>query len=277
MTHFAGTFIGTQGYTLYEQTWLPTESARGHVVLVHGYGDHSGRYARMAFHFIEKGLALYTFDLRGHGRSPGRRAFIPSFDTYADDLALFLKHVAPRIQNGPVFLLGHSMGGAIAAYYCLKHRPHLTGLLLSSPAIIFGENVPAFIRTLSGVISRIAPSLPTVKLNLNDLSRDPAVVEAARKDPLYYRGRMPSRTGSEMLRVAAYVRDHASELRLPLLLLHGTADRITSPSGSRYLHEHAGASDKTLRLFDGFYHETFNDPGGASVLNVMSQWMIERI
>ncbi len=268
---------GARGVHLFTQQWEPVQPARAAVALVHGYAEHSGRYADIAAQFAASGIALYAFDLRGHGMSGGRPAFVRDFQLYTDDARLFISRVQTGLADTPLFLMGHSMGGTIAGLLLTDAPPPLSGAILSSAAIEVGMDLPRALRKAAGTIGKLFPHLPTIKLDRDDLSHSESSTHKAERDPLNYRGRMPAGTAAGTLSAAAVIRNHAADIHTPLLILHGTADRITGPGGSKLLYERAGSTDKTLRLFDGLYHETFNEPEGGRVLEEMISWMQARI
>lgn len=265
------------GHRLVFRDWQPPTPPRAALLIVHGYADHQGRYDHVAAHFVTHGYAVHTYDQRGHGHSSGRRTYVRSFDQYLDDLGLMLEAVQRQHSEVPVFLFGHSMGGAVVTLYALERAPEVAGLILTSPAITLPDNVAPLLQKLSWLVGTLLPWLPTIKLDINHLSRDPEVVAQAAKDPLYYRGRMPARTGAELLRTARRIEAHMETLTLPFFVCHGTADQLTDPNGSIALYNQAASQDKTLTLYPGFYHETFNEPEGQQVLNQITAWLEEHV
>ncbi len=265
------------GLRLFTRRWLPEGPARAALVLIHGYGDHSGRYSHVADTVAQIGGATYAFDLRGHGQSEGRRAYVDYFEQYLDDLGQFIESVRGECPDRPLILFGHSMGGLIALKYALDRDPDLHGLVLSSPAIEVNPDLAPFLRRVSHVIGRVAPTLPTVRSPEGAISRDPAVVAEAEADPLNYHGRIPARTGAELLQAGTSVQHRLDAVTTPFLVLHGTADVLTSPDWSRRLYDRAPVSDKTLKLYEGLYHETFNEPERETVLNDLQKWVKDHI
>jgi alpha-beta hydrolase superfamily lysophospholipase len=265
------------GLRLHTQYWSPSSAPKATVALVHGYGEHCGRYDHVAKTFLERETAVYAYDQRGYGRSDGPRAYVDSFEKYLDDLARFLEYVRSRQPNCPLFLFGHSMGGLVVLKYALERQPSVRGLLLSAPAIEINPDLAPLLRRLAHWIGRLFPRLPTTRSPEGAISRDPAVVEEAQNDPLNYHGRVLARTGAEMLRAGEEVRDSLHELNTPFLVLHGTADTLASPEWSRRLYERAATTDKTIQLYEGLYHETFNEPEQDEVLADLGDWLCERI
>lgn len=272
-----GSLLTASGSSLFTQHWLPDASPRAAVVLVHGYAEHSGRYAHVADHLNERGIAVYTYDQRGFGRSDGQRAYVESFDYLLDDLGRFLAHTRGRLAGDtPLFLMGHSMGGAVCALYVIERRPDLAGLILSSPAVEVNPDLAPLLRKMARFIGWLAPTLPTVRTPNGAISRDPAVVEDAANDPLNYNGRVLARTGAEMIRASRRIQARMHTIRLPLLVFHGTADQLTDPSASERLYHAAPSADKTLKLYDGLYHETLNEPEKEQVMRDLSTWIEAR-
>ncbi len=265
------------GRRLHAQRWSPTDRAVATVLLVHGYAEHCGRYDHVAEAFVNRGAAVYAYDQRGHGRSAGPRAYVDHFDRYLDDLRCVRRHVVSHAPSRPLFLFGHSMGGLAVLLHALDHPTGLHGLLLSAPAIDVNPDLAAWLRPVAQTVGRLLPTLPTVCSPPDALSRDPAVVRAAKADPLNDHGRIPARTGAELLRAGAAAKRRLSHLQTPFLVLHGTADALVPPAWSKRLYERAATPDKTLRLYNGLYHEPVNAPEQAVVLRDLSRWLAARV
>jgi acylglycerol lipase len=252
------------------------------VALVHGLAEHAGRYAALAQALNANGIELIAIDLRGHGQAPGERAWVERFDQYLLDAEALVTEAARN--DGPLFLMGHSMGGTIAALHAIdKHAGHqrtqqrtLSGLILSSPALAPGRDVPRWMLAMSQRISRIWPRFPAMKIDAKLLSRDPAVVEANQNDPLVHHGAIPARTGAELLLAMQRIEQGRAGLRMPLLVWHGTDDKLTEPDGSRDFGAHAGSFDKTLTFYEGSYHETMNDLDRDRVIASLAGWILKR-
>ena len=273
MPHQEDRLTTRDGLNLYEQCWLPEQEAGAAVVVVHGINEHGGRYAKLAEELNRHGYAVYAIDLRGFGRSDGDRALVRTFDEYVDDVELLLERVSARQPGKPVFLLGHSMGGAIVALLGITRAPRVRGLILSAPAVLVAGGVFPVLRRLASLASMVWPTLRLTRLGCRFISRDPAVVEAFRNDPLVFHGRFPVRTGAEILCAAKRIQTHADRLTLPLLVLHGTGDLVADPRGSRLLVARAGSSDKTLRLYTGLYHEVLSEPEREQVVTDLLAWL----
>lgn len=270
-----GAFTAPDGIRLFTQCWC-VDAPQAAVALVHGHAEHSGRYAHVAAHLNARDVSVYAYDQRGFGRSGGRRGYIGSFDQLLDDLHHFLHRTQQRLPDAPLFLFGHSMGGAVCALYAIEHDPDLRGLILSSPAVEVDDDIAPFLRKLAGLLGRLVPTLPTIHTPTDAISRDPEVVADATSDPLNYHGRVRARTGAELIRAVRRIQAQMEAITLPLLVFHGTADRLTDPAASQMLYKHARASDKTLKLYDGLYHETFNEPEKEQVLDDMARWIAAR-
>ena len=261
------------GATLHWYRWLPQGDPLGIVLLVHGYAEHLGRYGHVAAPLTAAGFGVYGLDHWGHGKSGGAPGFVPAFSAYTDGVEALLDKVEEAHPGVPLFLLGHSMGGLIAALHLITHQAHYAGAILSGPAIMAAQEPSRFMIWISRLLSRIAPRLGVLQLDPGGISRDPAVVAAYLADPLVYNGKMGARLAKEMFEAMAAARAGAGAIGLPLLLLHGQEDRLTAPQGSEYLHAHVGSLDNTLRLYPGLYHEIFNEPEQREVLGDVTSWL----
>lgn len=276
MQHDTGSLTTPDGLTLFTRRWWPDRRPRALVLLVHGINEHSGRYAYFASHLMANGLAVLSYDHRGHGQSEGERAYVESFAHYVADLGLACDRAREAAAGLPVFLMGHSLGGLVAAAHVVEERPSdLAGLVLSSAALLIPPGLSPFLQRIAGTVSRFAPRLPAQRLNRLHLSRDPRVVEAYQADPLVVQSGVRARVGHGILEATRHVQQHPEAFTMPLYLFHGTADQITDPDGSRWLYDAAPAADRTLRLYDGFYHETLNEPEREQVLADLTAWLLE--
>ena len=266
-------FEAQDGLKLLERSWLPRGGPRAAVVIVHGYAEHSGRYHHVAERLVAHRYAVYAFDLRGHGRSEGARTFVRSLDEHAADLDGFLARVRERVPDVPLFLLGHSMGGTIVALFLTSGERALHGAILSGPALTLPGGISRVPQALLSGLGRFVPKLPLRQLGGEEISRDQAVVAEYERDPLVFRGRMPAATVAAMIRAIRAIEAQMESITLPLLLLHGTSDSLTDPGGSVLLHERARSPDKTLKLYDGLYHEVLNEPEKERVLADLTRWL----
>ncbi|MEX3979318.1 lysophospholipase [Paraburkholderia sp. EG287A] len=259
--------------------WRASATPRAAIALVHGLAEHAGRYAALAARLNAAGIDVYAIDLRGHGRAPGRRTWVAHFDEYLDDAEALLAHASAQCatRGTPLFLMGHSMGGAIAALYAVERLPQsrvrLAGLLLSSAALAPGRDVPAWKIAASRVISAVWPTFPAMKIDAALLARVRDVVEANRADPLVHHGAIPARTGAQLLEAMKRIEAGRAQLRLPALIWHGTADKLTEPEGSRAFAANVGSPDRTLTLYEGSYHETLNDLDRERVIGALIDWI----
>lgn len=275
MTHETSTFRTPDGTDLFTRRWTPDGPVRAYVVLIHGVHEHSGRYAYVASALMRDGIAVRALDLRGHGQSPGDRARVEAFTDYSRDVAAFLADALTETGGAPVFLMGHSMGGLVAAATVVdRGTAGLAGVVLSSPALQIPAETSPLLQKLAPVVARWFPWLPASRLDLTRISRDPAVVRAYREDPLTTKKAVRAHLGYEIVRTIDRVRDHPEVFDVPLYLFHGTDDRITDPAGTEWLAEHAASGDVTLRLFDGLYHETLNEPERAEVIAALADWLL---
>lgn len=276
MRHIENHTSGGAGKKLYWQAWLPDGNAKAIVFISHGLAEHGGRYAHVGRALAERGYAVYAIDHRGHGRSEGQRAQIDAIEQTVADLHAFMAVMRADHPGVPVFLFGHSMGGAIAFGYALRHQSELAGLILSAPAVVI-ENVSPVTVAVGKVLSRIVPGAGIVQLDGSAVSRDPEVVRAYDADPLNFRGKVPARTAAEILGVADTASRRLPELTLPLLVYQGTEDRLVSPKAAPLVHAHAGSADKTLRVFEGGYHEMHNEPEQGEVIGMVADWLDARV
>lgn len=270
--HVEGRLPGAAGGEVYWQGWLPDGPAAV-VLLSHGYAEHSGRYEHVAARLNDAAYAVYALDHRGHGRSDGTRANVDSFATVRRDLTSLREHVGDQHPHVPFFLLGHSLGGLIALDYATQGGADgLAGLLLSGPAVdpSIGSTLD---RVVAPVLSRLVPNLGVATLEAEAVSRDAAVVAAYVADPLNFHGRVPARTAAETLAAVSRVARLLPSLTLPTLVLHGADDRIAAPAGARMVAERIGSEDVTLKVYDELFHEIFNEPEQAAVLDDVVDWL----
>lgn len=265
------------GRSAYWQAWLPPDRARTVVVIVHGLHEHSARYAHVGTRLAGAGFAVYAADHRGHGRSDGRRANIERMTLIVNDLGSFTRFATERHPGLPMFMVGHSLGGLIALQYATEPGTPLDGLVLSGPLVEVTVG-SALQRRLAGVLSALAPDLRVAALNAEEkISRDPEVVRSYREDPLVYRGKIKARTGAEILVTTEGLPARLPRLAVPLLILHGTDDRICAPAGSAMVHDWVSSPDKTVRRYQDLYHEVFNEPERDEVLTDLERWLEQHL
>ncbi|HDQ71593.1 MAG TPA: alpha/beta hydrolase [Chloroflexi bacterium] len=272
MKHSEGTFETFDGLQLYHQSWMPEGKARATLAIVHGFGEHSGRYGNLVDYFVPRGCAVHAFDLRGHGRSPGARGYVERWDVFRNDVRAFLAVLQKQAPGTPLFLLGHSMGGLIVLEYVLRDPGGLAGVVASGP-LLAQAGVSPLLALASKLLSLVLPRLTLdVGLDATALSRDPAVVEAYASDPLVH-GQGTPRLGQEIARAYEWAHAHATDMRIPCLIVHGSADRLAPPEASRVFYEHVTFEDKARYVYDGYYHEVFNEIGKEHVLADVEQWL----
>ena len=275
MTQREATFRAPDGAELFRRVWRPAGAARAVLVNVHGIGDHSGLYPALAAYFPARGWALHAFDLRGNGQSPGRRGHVRRWSDYRADLAAFLAVVRAEEPGRPVFLLGNSLGGLVVLDFGLRHPEGLSGVIAVAPPL--GRiGTPASLLRLGQVLAKFWPTFTLeTRLDLSGLSRDPAARDAVLSDPLFHR-RASARLAAEMLATAAALRRDADRFPLPLLLLHGGADRMVMPDGTREFFERGGHPDKRYIEYPGAYHALFADLARDQVLADLERWTLDR-
>jgi len=274
-THGEGTLTTSDGIVLYTQSWCAAQP-KATIALIHGIAEHSARYKHVGEYLAEHGYTVHTMDLRGHGRSPGKRILVRQMEEHSNDVAGFLTWVRQQAPGNPLFLLGHSMGGLIVTYYVLSQSPQLTGVILSAPALKLGSVSPMLI-AVGRLLAKIAPALPMATLDVAAISRDPVVLKANAVDPLVYHGRIPAATGLAMVQAVDYVQRQMESFHLPLLIVQGTADRLVDPEGSKQFYQRAQSTDKTLKFYNGLYHEVLNEPEKEEVMADILAWLDQRI
>jgi acylglycerol lipase len=265
-------FVGARGLRIHTRTWLPAGAPTGVVIIAHGFAEHGGRYAAVAERLVAAGIAVRAPDHRGHGRSEGKRTSIVRFDDYVDDLTTVIAQARARWPSVRLVLLGHSMGGLIALDLAVRPGGPLDGLVLSAPAACPRE-VSRLTLAIGRALSRVAPNTGVLRLPLNRISRDPAVVDAYNNDPLVFRTPIRARLGTEMLDAMERVDAGLPSLRTPLLVMQGTADGLVDPGCGPHIYDRAGSPDKTLKMYDGLWHEIFNEPERDHVLNDLTAWL----
>lgn len=267
---------GQLGFNLYTAAF-PVDNARAGVVVVHGYGEHSGRYAHVIAALNQAGYSAYTLDHRGHGRSDGLSGYVDGMDYVIDDLHSYItSDVRPANGTLPLFVLGHSMGALITLVYGIRYgqADGIAGLIASAPPVIADANVSPVLIIIGELLNRIVPTSPLAEtVPLHTLSHDAAVLRAFEQDPLTYKGKMRVGTGIQVNHAARWLREHLAELHLPLLLLHGEADAAVTPEGSRLAYAQAASTDKKLIMYPNLYHEIMNEPEQAQVIGDVLAWL----
>lgn len=276
MEHVESHFTGYGGLSLFSQCWLPEEKPKAVLIISHGLAEHSGRYSNVVDYFVPKGYAIYSYDQRGHGKSEGVRSYISDFSEYVKDFDTFVELVGNE-QQGKKFLIGHSMGGTIAVAYAIKNQKTVSGLLASATVLEIGSSVSPVLVAMAKVLSALVPKMGTTVLDATAISKDKAVVDAYVNDPLVYRGKIRARMGAELIRITRELPARLGEIKLPILIMQGSEDRLSDPEGSRILYERVGSEDKTLKIYEGYYHEIFNEPEREQVFRDMEEWLVAHI
>jgi alpha-beta hydrolase superfamily lysophospholipase len=266
---------GARGRRIFWRTWTPDGPPGAVVVIAHGAGEHSGRYDHVAARLVDAGYAVYALDHRGHGRSDGPRALIEQVDLAVSDLDQLVVLAATAQPGLPVFLLGHSMGAMIALRYAPLHQDRLAGVILSG-ALAALEDVPAPLRLVGQLLSRIAPRTPLIAIDPALVSRDPAVVRAYRDDPLVHHGKLPARTAAQIADTVASFPQTVGAITVPILIMYGTADALCPPAGSVMVGERVGSADRTVTPYAGLFHEILNEPEREAVLDEICGWLAAR-
>jgi acylglycerol lipase len=269
------TFKGVADFNIFFRSMRPTGEARGVVVIVHGFNSHSGQYLWVAEQLLASNFAVYALDLRGRGKSDGERFYVEKFADYVADVTKFIQLAKLREPGLPVFLLGHSAGGVVSCIYTLEHQTEIAGLICESFA--FQVPAPDFALAVLKGLSHIAPHAHVLKLKNEDFSRDPKVVESMNNDPLIANEVQPTQTVAEMVRADERLKKEFPLFKLPLLILHGTKDNATKYSGSKLFHDSATSTDKTLKIYEGHYHDLLNDVGRETVMADIVSWLTARL
>jgi alpha-beta hydrolase superfamily lysophospholipase len=276
MSHQEFSLITNDKIELYSQAWDPPTFQKAAVCLVHGIGEHSGRYQHIAEAFNQAGFSMLSFDHRGHGKSPGKRGHIPDYETLLDDISIALETTQERNPGLPVFLYGNSMGGSLVLNYALRRKPQLNGVICTSPWIKLSFEPPKAQILLAKIMNKIAPSFTqSTKLDVSGLSRDPQVGQDYLDDPLVH-DLTSARLYVAFYEAGLWALDHAGDLALPLLLAHGSLDPITSAAASQEFSVKAGRFC-TLKIWDGLLHETHNEINKDKVIAYYIQWTESQI
>lgn len=266
---------GAGGYKIFVRSWLPEGTAKGVVVLCPGFNSHSGYYGWVGEQLVGAGYAAYAFDFRGRGKSDGDRFYVEKIEDYTDDVDLVVTLAKSRHAGLPVFLLGHSAGGVTSAVYTLDHQAELKGFICVSFA--FQTPAPDFALAVLKGLSHIAPHAHVVKLKNEYFSRDPELVARMNADPLIENEVQPTQTMAALVRADERLKREFSKFTLPILIIHGTEDKVTKPSGSQHFYDTASSKDKTLKLYEGYYHDVLNDTGKETVMADVLGWIGARL
>jgi acylglycerol lipase len=273
--HLHNQYIKLPDYTSLYTISNTISDAKANIIFLHGYTEYIGRYGWMIEQMNQAGINVFAYDHRGYGKSDGTRAYINRFGQYIDDLDVYLNQL--KKPELPTFLMGHSMGSLIGVGYLVNHlEHHFAGFISSSGALKIDESISPFLRKISGIMSKIAPHLKTIKLDPNALSRDPKEVVKYFTDPAVYHGGTKARLGFEMLEAMKSAQNNFQKIYLPVLILHGTEDKLADPLGSQWMYDKVSSTDKKIEYFEGLYHEIMNEPEKDDVIKVLITWIKER-
>jgi alpha-beta hydrolase superfamily lysophospholipase len=271
-----GTFDSTTGgLKIFYRSWRPTGKPRAVVAICHGFNAHSGPYSWVAEQLIAHGFAVYALDLRGRGKSDGERFFVQDLYEYVSDVGMLISLAKSREPGVPVFLFGHSAGGVVSCIYALDHHGQLAGLICEDFA--FQVPAPDFALAVLKGLSHIAPHAHVLKLHNEDFSRDPAVVKAMNEDPLIAHEVQPTQTVAALVSADERLKKEFPLIKLPVFILHGTGDKAAKPSGSQLFYDTVGSKDKTLKFYEGYYHDPLHDLGKEVVMADIQAWIEPRI
>jgi len=269
------TFINQKGQHVYYRNWVPEGKPKGIILIIHGLNSHSGYYQNFATQLRDNGFEVYAIDLAGRGRSEGERYYIADYHDVFADIDLLMNIAGSACPSKPIFLFGHSAGGVFASAYAIENQSKLRGLI--SESFAFKIPAPAFALAAIKFLARIIPHTRLVKLNNKDFSRDSSLVLKMDNDPLLENEKQPAKTMQQLLLAAEYLKKGMPAIKLPILILHGTADKATEPAGSEYFMEHASSADKQLKLYEGHYHDLLNDKYNGIVSRDILLWLNQRV
>ena len=268
-------FDGVGGVKIATTSWRPAGTPRAVMVLIHGFNAHSGYMAWPGEQFAARGLAVYALDLRGRGESQGERFYVEKFSDYLTDVNTLVSQARSEHPGLPIYVLGHSAGGVIATSYVFEHQHEIAGLVCESFA--FDVGLPHLVQLALEGVGHIAPHVHVFSLHNEDFSRDPDAVARMNNDPLIAKESQPAETAAELLKAAERLKANMPTFTVPVLIIHGTADKATRPAGSQYFYDHAGSADKMLRLYDGHFHDLLNDVDKEKVMSDVQAWLDARI
>ncbi|AEI47607.1 alpha/beta hydrolase [Runella slithyformis] len=271
MSEITQTLIAKDGLTLFTRA-RPIAQPKAVIAFIHGFGEHSGRYAHVANFFNKNGYSFYSLDNRGHGRSEGKRGHAPGYTSYLDDIEVFLEFIASQTNSAPVFLYGHSMGGNLVMNYVLRRKPMLKGLIVSGPWIQLAFEPKPIMIALGKMMRSIYPGFSQDSgLVQEHISKDPAVVEAYKNDPLVH-GLITASAGMGAREAAELLNKYTGEMPVPTLMMHAADDKLTSQPASEAFAQRV-SGPVTYKKWEGMYHEIHNEPQQLEVLNYILGWM----
>jgi alpha-beta hydrolase superfamily lysophospholipase len=267
--------VTNDGLKIFVRSWRPDGKPRGVVVISHGFNAHSGQYAWVAEQLSASGFAVYAADLRGRGKSEGDRFYVEDIKQYVSDLSVAVKLAKSREPGLPVFMLGHSAGGVTAVTYAVSYQNELAGLICEDFA--FQVPAPGFAIAAIKGLSHIAPRLGVLTLKNEDFSRDPKAVAALNNDPLIAHETQPAMTIAALARADEALHRDFPKITIPVFIIHGTGDKVTLVAGSQFFYDTAGSKDKTLKLYEGHYHDLLADTGKEGVMADIKAWIDKHV
>ncbi|MFT3663336.1 MAG: alpha/beta hydrolase [Gordonia sp. (in: high G+C Gram-positive bacteria)] len=271
MAHSERSLLGSRGRTIVYDVYRPDTEAIGVIALVHGLGEHAGRYGHVIAKLLEAGYVVVAPDHAGHGRSDGTPADVQDFGDFVADLGRVIGAV--ERAGLPLYVVGHSMGGAIALSYTLDRPDGIAGLVLSGPAVVPGADLSPVMVALAPVLGGLVPRLPATALPASAVSRDPEVVAAYEADPQVFHGKIPAGLGGALIAEMTTFPKRLPGLRVPTLALHGGRDALANPDGTRMIGELGGGGDVTVKIYPELFHEIFNEPEQDEVLDDVLTWL----
>jgi acylglycerol lipase len=273
MEHREGFLQGARNAKIYYQAWLPEAECKAVLLVVHGLAEHSGRYMNVVNHFVPLGYAVYGIDHLGHGKSEGTRVYVERFTDYTDTLKIYFDMIRTWRPDKPIVLVGHSLGGLIGVLYLLEHQDELAGAVLSGPLVKMAGDISPLVVFMGKLLSVLMPKAGLTALIAEGISRDPAVVQAYVNDPLVYTGKITARLAGELVAATHCITAESAKITLPLLIVQGSEDKLVDPAGAKILYDTVRSTDKTLKIYEGFHHEVFNEPERAQVLGDVEAWL----
>ena len=268
-------FVSEQGLAVSYKNWPAANTPKGLVVLAHGFTSHSGYFQWTAEQLTAQDYEVYGIDFPGRGNSDGERYYIADYEQFVKELDKLVDLAQTAHPGLPTFLLGHSAGGVLSSVYTLEHQDKLSGFICESFA--FQVPAPDFALAVLKGLSHLFPHAHVLRLNNEDFSRDQAVVDFMNTDPLIAHEVQPTKTVQQLALADERLKAEMPTIKLPLLIMHGTADKATKPSGSQYFYDAASSADKTLKLYDGHYHDLLNDTDREIVMQDILSWLNRRV
>ena len=273
MIHESSEFHNAQGDKIFQQSWLPDGPAKADVFIIHGLGEHSGRYSEIAHFLVERGYRAHALDHPGHGKSDGLRAYIDDFSIFTETASDFIKRIQSQNDELPSYIIGHSMGGVITSNLLIDHPSLVAGAILSGPALATDEAVGPVQTFILKLIAKFFPKLPVFQLDANLICRNPAVVEEYLNDPLVYSGKIRARLLIEIVGAGERALQRAAEITLPMLMLHGEEDGLASVKGSQAMFAGISSEDKDIIIYPELFHEIFNEDSKRDIYDTVTNWL----